>query len=1109
MRTMKVLNRTVFVLLLSLSAWAQTVTTVQKSGATVTTVAQSGSTLVLGGGGGVAPSFFAVQLNVLQSPGQTTQPWWNNASGGVVQVLQTSSNTQVTGAMLQEWDSDFDPMTIGTISVTNGSAAFSLSCNNANDDAFDGCNALSALTGVLVTNGASVLWYELSGSLSCVGLNCTGTFARSYAGSTNASAAFNGFNFTYPDSLAAPWIAAGKYVDWAGPQWVSFSAAANCHTASGNSHNYAGTSSVAANCGAPAKLWNILVNNTSYVQCVASGNNVYTPDWLSSTFIPFYQASMFAFIAHYAQTPASTIYMRPAFGHGGETLPSNVWNVSTGNTACFNFWQTVLGSSSQVTQTTNWNTLWIAPQISYAASVAAAVRSQYGYAPWLEIGITPMGIPNTQLPNLAAPEAAAVLMGFGSQGLESSDISGYPSSCTANWCGNFASYAQLTYPFELQTLNQSCPSGISCTGQQASTGPLPPLLTFAAPLGTSVFEIYYSDWLLAFSPLTGGYCTAANGANYTSGQCATIQPAYLAGFQQFSYICGQPAYDCGIPLLVTLPYPTTPPNVGVLTGAGTTFYDPWFGSNGVRLTDASFDPSLAGNSNNSFSVSNGGSEDDSWFNIADTLTLVTSQGGRRYLVGINPYSRPYASNTSGCPISNCSTTGGWADGTDSLNFSRVSQYKLFALGNTGSSTLQSYTFDGPGFVTPPSGVTVENYVQGNGNCLPTGFGSPTWVNDGGVAAGDALFTGAFSSVAYHYGAGTGQGSGFYVAAYSPTKGCISLNTQTGAIVADTGWAGGVGLTCGGGGCTGTATMLSDFTIHNVKTSISGFWATIAVATTISGTPCSGNNPYSWIIGSNVVYCSEGAPPTKGSGHWADGQLNMVNDPGGPLYKFWQRTQGASAPGAPIAVNAVPSSPACTSSTDSHASWNMANSTDSNPFGFTRTTSNLGAGTSGLVPFDALPCAWVDELDMASVNPPGAVHREALLFNSGYSIFFNSQNNIATFSQTGAYASAGSDWLNTLGNAAGTSSSCIPAGPDWASTTLRANNYVLTPSLGNAGGYSYQNRSGTSCTEGGTEPGTWNQTVTGTQSDGSCNWINIGAPTGANACRIDAFLWRLQ
>jgi len=652
-------------------------------------------------------------------------------------------------------------------------------------------------------------------------------------------------------------------------------------------------------------------------------------------------------------------------------------------------------------------------------------------------------------------------------------------------------------------------------------------------------------------------------------------------------------------------YPSTPPNVGALTGTGTVFNDPVSGIKGARVTDSCFDPSyvetgssvcptgyaMSAQANNVFTVSNGGSEDDNWFNVPDwnnptlRLMFVLSGGSRHYLVGFNPttlaISRPFSTVTTGCPLNsgNCTKTGGWAIGGGGLQFSRVSPYKIYANGDTSdATTLQLYDFtaQAPSFTsTPTAAVTVEDYNQPNGNCLPTNFGTALWTDDAGVTTNDALFGAAFSSSAYYHsgldwqalysystvgfyiqptvnnpsndtfeiiavgtsgssepnwetsclttcvdgtvtwtnrgnsGSLVGQGSAYWVVLYSPTKGCMAVNTMTGAITADLGWSGATGLTCGPLQCTGTFTSPGTFTIHNVKLSVSGQYMVVAVATDVGGTACPPSNPHIWWIGSegsNIFYCAEGGPPTgtKGSGHWAAGWTHFVNDPASPLNQWYTRSQSRGGSGTPIAANTTPS---CTTNTDSHSSWNMTNTMDTAPFGFTRTTNNLL--TTGLFPYDQPTCAWQDEIDLAQSpylpGAPGIVYREALTFNTQYSTSFNAANNIAEFSSDGQFASVGSDWFNTLGNAAGTSASSIPKGPDWKAGAKRAAAYIITPSSDNLGKYSYANDA-LDCVSDTTEP-TW--PTSGAVTDGSCLWENVGVASGENGPRTDVFLWRLK
>jgi len=535
----------------------------------------------------------AFHLCVLQSPGNISATFWSNTNG-VTGLLQTSSNPYVYCATQQALDSDSDPMTLGTISVTHGSAAFSLTCSNTGDDSFDGCNALSSLTGILVKNSGTNLWYELSGSLSCSGLNCTGNFASVYTGTTNSSASFHGFNFSFFDSQVTPWTNAGKYVNIAGLEFVSFSSSSACQSLTGNSHNYAGNSSSAGNCGAPAKLWNLLSLGTSYTTCetgVGSGIFAYTPDWLNSTMYGYWQDSQNALVAHIAAVNGSKFsslagYMRLPPGHGGETLPSNTWSTSDSgaNSTCVSFWQSVLGSTNTSTQTTNWVNNYLSPLFTWENSMRAAVISQYSWAPYIEVGVTPMGSPNTQLPNSATPLLVAQGLGFGSQGLESSDI-GNVSGCTANWCDLFTTYRGQVTPLELQTIGQSCPTegtGVTCTGNQGSTGPLPPLLAWAVSGfggNTAVYtEIYYQDWLLAFSSTYCSTSTGGGGAGYTSAQCNQITPAYLAAIEgnvadwgtgagsgtTTAQNCGPPGFGCANRSANLVNEPTIPS--GLATG---------------------------------------------------------------------------------------------------------------------------------------------------------------------------------------------------------------------------------------------------------------------------------------------------------------------------------------------------------------------------------------------------------------------------------------------------------------------------------------------------------------------------------------------------------------
>lgn len=672
--------------------------------------------------------------------------------------------------------------------------------------------------------------------------------------------------------------------------------------------------------------------------------------------------------------------------------------------------------------------------------------------------------------------------------------------------------------------------------------------------------------------------------------------------------CTPPNY-CGSTSLAIATEPT-PPNVGTITGAGTTFTDPTYGTKGVRLTDACFDPSMvqasascpngtagADNANNSYSGSQSGSADDLEFNIGDFLTIVANQGGRHYLVGFNSstlaLSRPYSASTSGCPISNCHSTGGWAT-ADGLDYSLNDACTLYSTSNT---SLISYVFGSDvvpftnpcsaGITGPPAPTTLVNFIENSPtgcsgtacNGLPSDFGTPTWTNSGGESLGDTILVRAFSSANYYFHpawkpsnnysvntqikpvnnnpngytftvtvAGTSggvepnwnsscpalnnlcsgdggvtwknqtvsanQGTGYYVVMYSPTKGVMSYNTKTGAIQADVGWAGGAGLTCGASSCTGTSTASAGarFTLHNVKMNKSGTALSLSPTYNISGTGgCSWQ--WIWVPGTTTVYCSM---TTKASGHQVLGQKGMINDPGSPLYQFYYRLEPTSGPsGTPATVNNIPS-PNCTVNSDQHASWQSADVNDTWPFLAVR--ANATISNSGLPPFDPFVCAWVNELVMFDMNGDRLAHRVAFNFTTGFSTFFNSQWGIAELSPSGNFASSGSDWLNTLRNAAGTaacngmsspSSTCIPNGPAWKSLKIYATNYIINPTSNNGGNFSYQATTGG--TSGSTQP-LWSTncvTVNSTcPADGGVTWKNIGAPSGVNRVGTDAFMWQI-
>jgi hypothetical protein len=297
------------------------------------------------------------------------------------------------------------------------------------------------------------------------------------------------YNWTALDAVIAPWAAAGKKVNlivWAN----SDSTVATCSN---------GASSTTGNCAIPAYVWKAL-GPSNYTTCTTQYGTQQIPNYLdrASFQIP-YQAFMAAVIQKYGSDPEIG-YIRIGLGHGGETFPVTGWNSTTA--ACgkaFTTWGITVPT---------WEA-YLASMLNYETTLRSAKQ--------LMVGVTPMGAPTTVVPDYVAPLAIAQTVGFGSQGLELSDITNYPN-CTADWCNLFAQFAGQA-PLELQTYLQSCPDN-SCT-----TGSLVNLVPFAVSHHATVLEIYYQDWLLAFDPSYPG--NSEYGASYakvlTDAANTTIQ----------------------------------------------------------------------------------------------------------------------------------------------------------------------------------------------------------------------------------------------------------------------------------------------------------------------------------------------------------------------------------------------------------------------------------------------------------------------------------------------------------------------------------------------------------------------------------------------------------
>jgi hypothetical protein len=277
------------------------------------------------------------------------------------------------------------------------------------------------------------------------------------------------YDWSSIDSAILPWTAAGKKVNlivWAN----SDSTVATCRN---------GKTSTTGNCAIPDYIWTAL-GSSNYTTCDTQYGTQRIPNYLDrASFQLPYQQFIAAVVQKYG-SDSRIGYIRFGLGHGGETFPVTGWNSTT--TACgkaFTAWGV---------NVTTWET-YLAGMLTFESSLHSGRQ--------LMVGVTPMGVPNTQVPNFVAPLAVPMRVGFGSQGLEQSDITNYPN-CTGNWCALFAQFTGQV-PLELQTVGQSDPTGAGATGS------LVKLVPFAVSNHASVLEIYYQDWLLAFDPSYPGY----------------------------------------------------------------------------------------------------------------------------------------------------------------------------------------------------------------------------------------------------------------------------------------------------------------------------------------------------------------------------------------------------------------------------------------------------------------------------------------------------------------------------------------------------------------------------------------------------------------------------
>ncbi len=240
------------------------------------------------------------------------------------------------------------------------------------------------------------------------------TIAIEWAGSDQGpSAGANQYDWTYPDAQIQPWIGAGKKVNLV--VWANSDSANN---SCGPEAQY-GTSNI-GNCALPTYIWTAL-GSANATTCVTQAGTQQMPNYFTTAFQSNYQKFIAATIQHYKNNP-SVGYIRFGLGHGGESLPVAGWNDTT--TACG---QAYVNAWRLTVQT--WES-YLLTMLNYEGSLKSPVQ--------LMVGVTPLGIPGSKVPDYEAPIAVQNHIGFGSQGLQATDVNNCPGA-TADWCNLFQS----------------------------------------------------------------------------------------------------------------------------------------------------------------------------------------------------------------------------------------------------------------------------------------------------------------------------------------------------------------------------------------------------------------------------------------------------------------------------------------------------------------------------------------------------------------------------------------------------------------------------------------------------------------------------------------------
>ncbi len=233
------------------------------------------------------------------------------------------------------------------------------------------------------------------------------------------------------------------------------------------------TSDSITNSATPQYVWNNLTS-ANYTTC----NGEQIPNYFSPAFQTPYQNFMAAVAQHYGSMTGIG-YIRFGLGRGGEAWVAQ--GFGQGASADVTCTDTFLNNYGWTAAT--WSS-YLQSMLTYEAGLHSPKQ--------LMLGIVGTSMfPDSDVAQVVAT-AVAGHIGFGSQGLQASDITSFPN-CISDWCNLFNQYSGQV-PLELQTVGPSDPTN----GGQ--TGSFVPLLPFAASHQVNIMELYFQDWLIAYDP---------------------------------------------------------------------------------------------------------------------------------------------------------------------------------------------------------------------------------------------------------------------------------------------------------------------------------------------------------------------------------------------------------------------------------------------------------------------------------------------------------------------------------------------------------------------------------------------------------------------------------